>query len=396
MPNHLAIATATEALRQMILEDLTDDNDLTGVKVESIRPESNGNPPTGPEVRIFLYQVTPNPTWRNNDLPTRRGGGTVIQRSQVALDLHYLLTFSGNEPKHEPQRMLGRVARLLHSQPLLTAQQIQKAKTHASLITANLEDQTELVKFSPIPLTLEELSKLWSIFFQSPYALSMAYQAAVVFIETEDTPTASLPVVTRNLRVIPFQQSVIEKISPQIAEAGEILTLKGQNIKSELMSVVISDFPNPLQALDPIKNNEIKIQLPPALRAGIHTVRIVHEIDFNTGAAHEPHRALESNLAVFVLRPTITGKEDQLQQLTISPEIAQTQRVQVLLNENVDSDPNIYRLDVSLTGNTTTITIPGGVEPGSYFVRVKVDDAESQLNFEDPNSPDFGPIIQIS
>ena len=72
-------------------------------------------PTTG--VNVFLYQVTPNAAWRNADLPTRRANGDLIQRPQAALDLHYLLTFYGDESLLQPQRVLGSVVRTLHCGP---------------------------------------------------------------------------------------------------------------------------------------------------------------------------------------------------------------------------------------------------------------------------------------
>ena len=42
-------------------------------------------------------------------------------------------------------------------------------------------------------MNLEELSKLWSVFFQTPYALSIAYQASVVLIEPDLEPIDAAP-----------------------------------------------------------------------------------------------------------------------------------------------------------------------------------------------------------
>ena len=64
---------------------------------------------------------------------------------------------------------------------------------------SNLADAVERVKFTQSPLSLEELSKLWSVFFQAPYALSVAYQATVVLIDGEENPSPALPVLTRGL-----------------------------------------------------------------------------------------------------------------------------------------------------------------------------------------------------
>ncbi len=53
------------------------------------------------------------------------------------------------------------------------------------------------------PLNLEELSKLWSVFFQTAYKLSMAYIANLVLIEADaETPRPTLPVRSRNIYAI--------------------------------------------------------------------------------------------------------------------------------------------------------------------------------------------------
>jgi len=60
-----------------------------------VRPSdaANGNLPAT-RVNLFLYQVTPNPHRNNLDLPTRSQQGDLVQRPQIALDLHYLMSFT--------------------------------------------------------------------------------------------------------------------------------------------------------------------------------------------------------------------------------------------------------------------------------------------------------------
>jgi hypothetical protein len=60
----------------------------------------------------------------------------------------------------------------------------------------------ERIKLTPLTLSLEDLSKLWSVFFQVPYALSIAYEASVVLIEPS-TPLAVPTVTDRNIGVAP-------------------------------------------------------------------------------------------------------------------------------------------------------------------------------------------------
>lgn len=205
MSNYLAIATATAALSRSLQAAIG--VDVPGAIVTTVRPDgpSSGVPDTG--VNIFLYQVTPNASWRNNDLPTRRPDGTLVQRPQVAIDLHYLLSFYGNEVDLEPQRLLGSTIRALHARPVLTLQVIQNAISAMGFLNnSDLAEEVESVKFTPIPLNLEELSKLWSVFFQTPYVLSVAYQASVVLISTDERPAMAQPVREPVIHVQPSVQ----------------------------------------------------------------------------------------------------------------------------------------------------------------------------------------------
>ena len=194
MSNHLAIATVTASLAQFVQDAVK--KDVAGTTVTIARPDSANAALAGKRVNIYLYQVTPNAAWRNSDLPTRSDNGRLMQKPRVALDLHYLFTFYGNETNFEPQRMLGSTVRALHSQPVLTRELIRlTVKSTADLTTSNLAEDSELVKFTPTSLSLEELSKLWAVFFQTQYTLSITYQGTVVLIETDDTPGTPLPVL---------------------------------------------------------------------------------------------------------------------------------------------------------------------------------------------------------
>ncbi len=209
MSNYLAIATATATLQQVLLASLS--ADVPGADATTLRPDSNSlSTPGNFGVNIYLYQANRSVAWRNNDLPTRSSVGQVVQRPRLALDLHYLLTFYGEEETLQPQRILGSVARTLHGQPILTRDLIQATIDAAVagdenhyLGGSDLAEEIERVKFTPIPLSLEELSKLWSVFFQTPYTLSMAYLATVVFVESSETPVLTLPVQERSIVVTP-------------------------------------------------------------------------------------------------------------------------------------------------------------------------------------------------
>ena len=194
MSNALAIATVTTALAGIVRNAAQ--SVVNGAEVVTGRPDTNAT--TANRIHLFLYQVLPNGAMRNNDLPTRSSDGRLATRPAAALDLHYLLAFYGSETELESQRMLGAVVRDLHAKPILTRAMIQNAISSQSFLGgSNLTDEVEQVKFSPLAFSLEDLSKLWSVFFGTPYVLSVAYKGTVVLIESEEAAQTALPVLKR-------------------------------------------------------------------------------------------------------------------------------------------------------------------------------------------------------
>ncbi|MGH9826371.1 MAG: DUF4255 domain-containing protein, partial [Blastocatellia bacterium] len=363
---------------------------------------------------LYLYQVTPNVAFRNSDLPTRNSNGDLVQRPGAALDLHYLFTFYGDDSKLEPQQVLGSVIRVLHAQPVITRTDIQAMIKSAAggsldpLTKSDLADSVELVKFTQLPLSLEELSKLWSVFYQIPYMLSLAFQASVVLIETSDTVKETLPVRERKVYVQPIQQPVIDQV---VSQAGaqeaitpaSILQVTGRRLRGDVTTVQIGGI---TATPSSVGDTQILTPIPAGVRAGAQGLRVAQQILM--GSPPAPHDAIESNLAAFVLRPAINKKIDGSYDLTVSapvvatdgtrsatvtvnlaPNVALGQRTALLLNESNPASPpgNNYTFlnpPLALTSpqtDTGTLTFNiSGVAAGTYLVRVEVDGAESVLD----------------
>jgi hypothetical protein len=204
MSNSLAIATVTSALRDILQEAAA--KAVPGALLTTSRPAkvvTSGQDQPG--VNLFLYQVSPNMALSNNDLPTRSSAsGAYHQKPAIALDLYYLLSFQGSDLTLEPQRLLGSVVIALHNQPILTAANITATiQANSFLAQSDLASQVELIKFHPLNFSLEELGKLWSVFFQIPYILSIAYLVSVVIIEADVPVETVKPVLTRDITVTP-------------------------------------------------------------------------------------------------------------------------------------------------------------------------------------------------
>jgi uncharacterized protein DUF4255 len=311
--NFLAIATVTAAVRQIILDAVR--KDVTGgpeVHVTHVRPggEAPQTPDTG--VNVFLYGVGPNAALRNADLPTRRQNGQAVDKPQVALDLHYLLTFYGDDSKLETQRLAGSVVRTLHAAPTLPRAKLKEVIAASAFLTgSDMEDAIEAVRLTPLALSLEELSKLWSILFQTPYALSAAYQASVVVIEGTETPQPGLPVRARTVLAVPFTLPRIDAVADAEGPIAPItpastLVLTGTGLRGDHTRVRLRDRLADATTIGP---HEVTIDLAavpaPGVRAGIQGVQVVH--DRLLGAPPTYHHGDESNVAPFALRPVVGG-----------------------------------------------------------------------------------------
>lgn len=418
MSNHLAIATVTVTLQKMLQASVQVDVD--GARVTTIRPSSlgTGTPESG--VNIYLYNVAINPVWRNTaDVANRNRKGDIGKKSRTALDLHYLFSFYGNEVELEPQRLLGSLVRTLTDRRTLTKDMIRDAIATSNftyLLDSDLAEQLEDVFLLPLELPLEDLTKIWSVFLQTPYALSMAYKATVVVIEGEQAAQKALPVRDFRIGALPiFNQPTVDWVVSREGKSQPILAdstllIQGRYLKHENVRVRIAG-----NEVIPSEVSDTQITLPlsslPAntLKFGVQSLQVIHGIPSAVRSS-----AVESNVAPFVLRPSITeasiasleGDEDEMRSgelnVAVNLNIGKTQRVILAMNEISSNNPASYLFEVlPRQENTTSIRIPiQDVRSGEYLLRLHVDGAESHLIVDtNPDSPTFnyysGPKVMI-
>lgn len=390
MSNYLAVAAVTATLAQLL--ETVVGADVAGATITTVRPEASHAAGANASVNIFLYHVAPNPHWRDDDLPTRRGDGSLAQRARFACDLHYLLTFHGDELRLEPQRLLGSVVRTLHSQPVLTRTMIAAAvvnpKYNAFLGLVDAGSFPEPVRVTPAPLSLEELSKVWSIFYQTPYALTLAYQCSVVIIESDDVPREALPVLERFIAAVPFTDPRISAVAPALITSGASVTLTGTSLNADAVHVEVAGTSIPAAAAGP---DGLTFVLPAALSAGVLPLQVVHPVPVDPKSSTTI--AIRSDAVPLVLRPSVSkpaftkvvtaagGTRSATFKCTVDPPVAQGQHVTVSLDKIGDavhpSTGYVFDVPVAPAASKTITVACTGMLPGRYLVRVKVDGAEN-------------------
>jgi hypothetical protein len=407
--NSLAVAMVTAALRRILGEALVavPAGGVENARVTTLRPDmlaaADGD---ARGINIFLYQVAASPAWAGNALPTRRDDGSLMNRPEQALDLHYLLTFSGDENALEPQRMLGAVVTALVAEPVLGRQQLRDIIAAAVADDpatwqqfSDLPDQVELVRFTPQPLSLDDISKLWSNFYQAPYRLSTTYQASVVLLDADMQLQPALPVLTRGVDAAALTIPVVSRVVAGSSPAdpivpGTTIRIEGQQLRGTYVTRVRLDDAEVPVPPDGATGTRLTLTLPANTPAGLHGLQVLHPRLVGTPPVERA--GAESAIVPLLVRPGISGPVTTAAGAAgavdvtapVRPPVGRAQRVVLILNEHhppADRAARAYAFTAPLpassapeTADHVTVTVTG-VVAGTYLVRIQVDGAQSVL-----------------
>jgi Pvc16 N-terminal domain len=406
MSNALGISAVTESLVQFLSNAIVKPSQVPDAWVSSVTPDQTAGL-ANPGVNVFLYQVSPNAAYRNADLPTRAADGkTLLRKPQLALNLHYLLTFYGDESALAPQRLLGATALALHAFPNLQRTDVQNAPIEPLSSAHHLKGsadsglavQSQLIRFTPVTYTLEELSKLWSFLLKVDYVLSAAYVASVLLIQTDDpTPGDAPPALSFGLRVLPFRQPTITSVLNAANASAPIganaqIAINGTYLASATGGATLALINGEPVAPTLIAPNRIVLTIPGDLAAGTATVQVMQPLSLGAPATPHPGTGAISGAFPFTLVPAIAPGAGSIQiidpfgsppgrglAVKVLPTVKTGQHVLLLLSQ---ASPQFTRLVdggvLSAPGDTLTFALPA-IPIGTYLVQVMVDGALSAL-----------------
>jgi hypothetical protein len=150
------------------------------------------------------------------------------------------------------------------------------------------------------------------------------------------------------------------------------------------------------------------VPIPATLPAGVNTLQVVRQLLMGAPPLRD---MLESNVAAFLLQPTVrtiavdpmnAGNDPRstIITVTLSPLVLQAQKVTLLLNQ-LNPPPGqpaaffVFDSPPRALPPTATVPIPvTNVPAGDYFLRVRVDGADSSLT-TDVNGLYNGPKVTL-
>ncbi|MDQ6775592.1 MAG: DUF4255 domain-containing protein [Actinomycetota bacterium] len=394
MSDYLAVGGVSAVLRSMLTNALTSGGPST---VLGTTPGITATSPdliaTGaseqPQVNLFMYYVSLNPALRNLDLPSANGGGQRLSNPPLALNLHYLVSAYGSK-QFDPEILLAWAMKVFHDTPVVPPQTIQDAlaslsgSAEAQLIaTSTLAQQVEHLRITPETLTTEEIYRLWAA-FQAAYRPSTALQVSVVVIQDTEAFTSGEPVQFRNVSVQPLTAPVIDAVSPNMAAAGQQLTITGSNFVGASPADTFVSFDNGTPVpVDTIQSKTVRVSLPASLTAGTRMVRVLRQVSFPPTAL-VAHPGFSSSPAPFQLIPQITdaspvqAKGGTVLKLTLSPPVGRGQQAILYIGDTaipLDDRP----LSAPASSPTLNFPIPASQPLGTFALRVEIDGAPSAL-----------------
>jgi hypothetical protein len=398
--NDLAIAAATRTIVSLLSPVAPS---ITAFPLDKARDGV-----TSDQVNVFLYQTVVSAAWRNVDPPKQVRSGEAGHPA-LPLNLHYLLTAFG-EDEARAHGVLGAAMRILHDHPVLAADEIRNA-TVTDLPDSDLHLQPERIRITPLPLSTDDLFKLWSG-FQTNYRLSAAYELAVVLLDSKRLTRTPLPVLRQGPEDhgpvataggAPALTAVLPPPGDPVAVLGSRVRLQGTNLgsvstvrfASRLLEAPIDLVP------EPGSSEERTVALPsgaPAIEewpAGLFMVSVV-------STPSGSHRSVVSEPVAFYLGTQITvnplsappGPADFT--VTATPRLRAGQRVSLLFGDRPVNPTSVATPADPTQPSTLTFHLDAVVR-GTYLIRLRVDGVDSNpvVWAGTPPKPDFDTNQQV-
>jgi hypothetical protein len=277
--SYLAIGSVTKSIAALLAGKLNKPP-LMGANVTlrvTTLPPDDGRVDEADGVNLFLYRVSESPFSKNIEWRGDRAGSVKSKRPPLALSLHYLLTAYAKKGDGTAQdditahQILGNALSILHENAVLN--DIHDSEFDADLninFAAELRSSFEKVTISPVPISMEEFSKIWTGLSKA-YRLSVAYEVSLVQIAPlNPPPTPGPPVQKTGLTVTTIGRPQIASISPVSGPVLTDITIKGSGFKALGMTTTVTIGEEQFAETDLIKLtvNEIVVKIPEEQKRG--------------------------------------------------------------------------------------------------------------------------------
>jgi hypothetical protein len=305
----------------------------------------------------------------------------------------------------------------LEHEPVLSKSTVTSAiGDNDEIEDSDLADALARLRVTRQLMTIDDFSKVWSIFYQVPYALSLAYEVNHVVIETEDVPPVPAPVARPDVWVSPIAALRLDSAgsapgSPIPPVWGGTLHVKGKGLGKPGLTLEVDGTALVMTGVTQTPETlAVPLNAPTFggsdLSVGVHRLQAIAP---KVSTDQPEHLRLRSNALAFAVSPAIAidsvtapgggatanGSVD----VDFTPAIGSAQTVRLLLDSRDPANPDQVILpgrdpvengpaSTSLTFNFT------GLPRRNYLVRADVDGLLSPVEIDtDSTSVTYGQIV---
>lgn len=340
MADHSAMAAVSRTLRTLLLDRM-----VVPASVTIAPPDQTIAGINDGRVNLYLYEIHESGALKNQEIPGH-GHPAAYGRPPLSLNLRFMLTTVSaqeNQPDSDlnAQTLLGDAMRVMHHfGNRIETLQIQNpiaGTVGDPILDDALSDEFERVKLVLHPVSVDDLTKVWSALSEENFRRTVVYEVTVVQIETAEPRAAPQPVESRRILATVRRRPVIRRlyVTPAPGEMrpriGEEITIEAEGVLADRLYVRLGDL-EPIR-VSPPGDGRIRITLPDAqyapdldnpaarpidpedlLQPGPIEVQVIaeHPADgveggLDHGQPISEPRLYRSNVALFQLVPQVTG-----------------------------------------------------------------------------------------
>lgn len=415
MSTYKAIAGVSSSLKVLLRDRMTETATVTiappDVQVDSV---------TGRRLNLYLYHVGENPHLKNQEIPGEGYPGA-YGHPPLSLDLRYIFTAfgtsdSGPDADVEAQLILGDAMRVLHDIAIITPGLVQQKapSPQPPVLDPSLLGEFEQIKVTLQPAGLDEISKIWTALPNVNFRRSVLYEVSVVQLQSQLQRSIALPVKLNRVYALTLHTPMIQQIFQQppvidnqliaAAQEGETLRLIGTSLSAPNTRVTMD---NAAATISSISDAQLDVVVPTGvLKIGLHSLQIARDLMLTElkGQPAVQRTAFRSNLVGFQLLPALgiitppSATSGGTITVNLQPAVIATQEKILLLGDfAVSADPVPFNSPPSTSIEFTLPKPPDPViPPGNYFLRVRIDGAESRLTFNPTTEVYTGPLYTVT
>jgi Pvc16 N-terminal domain len=195
MPNDSSIADVGETIISLLRSEM---GESAPGQIALMSPVDVGDQEIS--ITVFLYSIVETPSLRNE--PPVNSKASEFQIPPLSLDLYYMLTCYGSERISDlsertlqARELLGQAMRVLYDFGIIGG----------SLLQGDLAGTDEELRITLNTITVEDITRIWSVFPDTPFRPSVSYLVTPVRLASKRT-TSHQRVISKQIeqgRMIP-------------------------------------------------------------------------------------------------------------------------------------------------------------------------------------------------